>query len=107
MTQRCTIQRNAAATDEWGSPGAPGWVDHLTDVPCYAWVNSGREVLGNEVVVVTELHVYLPSGTDVTEADQIVSITDRRARLIHPGPMNIKSVDPYPGHLEATVISTL
>lgn len=107
---RCTIQRNTAATDDWGQPGAPGWTDHLTDVACYATVHSGTEIVGSltgggggettaQVAVLTDMHVYMPEHADVTEKDRIVSITDRQGSVLFAGPLDIKSVDLRPRRL--------
>jgi hypothetical protein len=113
MTMRATVQRNNASTSRWGQPGAPGWSD-VADVACYAVINSGtssgREILGGsgdqEVVVLSTLHVYMPEGTDVTEKDRLLAITDRQGAELFPGPMDIKSVDRRPGRmLDVTVRS--
>lgn len=105
MTMRCTIQRNGAATDDWGQPGAPGWADTLADQPCFAWVQKGTEVMDNKVVVIHDLHVLLPLDTDVTEADQIVEVTDRQGDLKFPGPMQIRSVDRMKTFLDVSVVT--
>lgn len=116
MTMRCTVQRNTAAADDWGGTGAPGWTDHLTEQACYAVIHAGQEVIGSvstradrpaEVYVMNDIHVFMPVGTDVTEKDRIVSITDRKGTEIFGGPMDIKSVDLRPRQLlDLTVRST-
>lgn len=103
---RCDVERNTAAADDWGAPGAPGWASHLTDKACYAWIHTGREVLSGLVVVVTELHIMFPLHTDVTEKDRIVSVTDRQGNELYPGPMNIKNVERRAYFITVTVEST-
>lgn len=106
LTHRVTIQRNAhgASEDSWGNPEEPGWEDHLTDLPCRVWTASGQEVIDPTTVVVMEnMHLLLPIGTDVTENDRISAVTYRGA-TIAAGPISIRAVMQHQDHLELMLV---
>jgi hypothetical protein len=104
FVHRCTIERDRATTDDWGQPGTPDWEGNVADLPCYAWVTGGREPVGQErTVVVVDLRVLLPLGTDVTESDRIGDITER-GDVIFPGPHGIEAVLRQRDHLELILV---
>lgn len=85
MTHRCTILRNAGASNSWGGKDA-AWQTHLSDQPCRAWyVNESPLVAPAEVVAVGTYRLALPAGTDVTVDDRVGPVTLRGATVM-PGP---------------------
>lgn len=104
--QRCTIQRDAAATDPaWGTPGAPDWQNHLVDVPCRARDEGGREpepVDDTRTAVFLGRRIMVPLGTDVTEADRVSAVT-HRGQTVMDGPMGVEAVLVRRTHLELMV----
>ncbi len=105
MIQRATIQRDTAtSTDDWGGSVAPTFTDHLISVPCRAWFQAGREVIdGDKTAVVEDRRIIFPKDTDVTEADRVTSVTNRKGIEILPGPMVIESVGLRQDHIIALV----
>lgn len=105
LTHTCTIQRSTATTDDWGNPGPPVWADHLVDQPCRHWATAGREVVANTttVVVVEDLRLLLPLGTDVTEADRVTSIL-YRGGTVQDGPLDIRGLLAHQDHLELILV---
>lgn len=99
MTMRATIERNGAGANALGSPGPPDWATHAT-VACYAWLGTGRDNFGAPIPFVNRgARAIVPAGTDVTEADRIATIKDRRGTEIF-GAMDIESVEIRSGHIE-------
>lgn len=105
LTYRCTIERGTSSTDEWGNPGPPTWSAHISDQPCRAWATAGREVVTDTttVVVVEDVRLILPLGTDVTEADRIASVT-YRGGTIQDGPLGIRAVLVNADHIELLLV---
>lgn len=107
MRHRCSIARDANAgggDTPWGSDGPPDWQPHITDLPCRVWTNAAREPTETQkTFVVEDRRLAIPLGTDVTEADQLTSVTDVAGNVIYPGPMNITGVLTYHDHLELLV----
>lgn len=107
LIHRCTIERNgnAAASDAWGGPLAPGWESHLVDVPCRAWATAGHEAVtdGTTVVVVEDVRLMLPLRTDVTERDRVASITSR-GQTTQAGPLGIRAVLTHQDHIELVLV---
>lgn len=105
----CTIERNVNedTEDALGQPSPPGWAAHLTDVPCRTWASSGRETVNADtaasVVVVEEVHLIVPLGTDVTERDRIASVT-YRGETTQAGPLGVRAVLTRPDHIELVLV---
>lgn len=100
LTHLCSIERDGATTDDWGLPGEPDWATNAANVPCYAWVEAGREAIGSDrAVVVRDMRIVVPLDTDVTEGDRVGDVTER-GEVIFPGPLQIEAVLRYPTHLE-------
>lgn len=100
LKYRCSIERNNATTDEWGQSGTPDWSELDDDLPCYAWVDGGREAVTTErTAVVRDMRLLLPLGTDVTESDRIGDISERGS-VIFDGPFGIEVVLRHRDHLE-------
>ena len=107
MTHRAAILRdaNAGQTDAGGQPLPPDWQPHLADVPCRCWAEPSEEVSadGDRTVVVEGRRIIFPVGTDVTEADRVARVTDRRGNLIFDGPARIEGLVRRPDHLSAVL----
>lgn len=106
LIHSCTIQRdpNADTPDAWGTPSSPDWQDHLTDVPCKFWTQSGMEQTTSETWVVDEAsRLIFPLGTDVTERDRIGDVS-YRGTVIVPGPTSIRAVVYRADHLELFLV---
>lgn len=93
LTHLVTVQRddNAGSTSG-GWTQAPDWQDYLTDVPCRAWTQAGREqVDATTTIVVEDLRLIMLLDTDVTEHDRLGDIRYRGDTII-PGPFDIHAV---------------
>lgn len=99
MTHRAKIERPTTGTDSWGNPGAPVWNTHLADLPCRAWFQKGRELVGDLNVVIEDRRMVCPRDTDIVEGDRVAEVKDRRSRLVFDGPMRIESVGRRKDHL--------
>lgn len=103
MKHRATIERDANANteDEWGGPQEPDWQEHLTELPCKAWFAAGREIVGQVNAVVEDRRMIVPRRTDLTEADRVAAVTDRKGEPIpgFEGPMRIETVGGRSDHL--------
>lgn len=104
MRHRCTIERDnsdQAPTDSWGDQPEPDWKPHLENLPCKTWFETGREAIDTKVEAIETRRMMVPLGTDVTEADRVAFVTDRRGvRRLFEGPANIESVGARADHLE-------
>lgn len=102
MTQRCAVERDGAATDDEGNPAAPAWSSHIASLSCRFFHGTAeREVIDSDrSVVVEDSRMYVPLGTDITEADRINGVTDRLGNAIHSGLFNIRAVTRRATHLE-------
>lgn len=101
---RCVIERNGATTDNWGDSTGPGWAPHLSDVPCRAWTTGGSEpVDDNRTVVIEDRRISMSIGTDITEKDQVQSVTDLAGNIIFDGPMTVEAILRHTDHLEVLV----
>lgn len=102
MIHRATIERDGAtgATD-WNGEPAPVFAAHLSDVKCFAWSQSRKEVLDAEKTTVLEtLRCIMPLSTDVIEEDQISVIANRVGTTLLAGPLRIESIQRVHTHLE-------
>ncbi len=105
MTHRCLIERNTqTGTDPQGNALAPTWSTHLSDQACKLWQRPDDEIIdGRRTVVAESIRLVLPVATDVTEADRVNGVTDRRGATVLAGVMNIRSVVKKASHLELSL----
>jgi hypothetical protein len=101
MIHVCTIERDAqAADDPWGNPDTPDWQVLYREVPCRAWMVAGKETATDDrTVVISDLRLIVPLGTDVTERDRIGDVY-ARGEAAFVGPFQIELVIRQPDHLE-------
>jgi len=102
LRHRATIERdvNAGGSDAWGGSPPPDW-QPLATVSGNAWTNAGRELVEpDRTVVIEDRRMSVPLGTDVTEADRILSVTDRSGAEVFDGPMNVQAVLRFGDHVE-------
>ena len=102
MTHRALVERTVTTpADDYGGAPAPAWETHIAAMPCWFYTSGGAEsVRQRGTVVVEQLRMLAPSGTDITEQDRINSITDRAGGSVYAGLLNVGSVLPAHGHLE-------
>lgn len=108
MTHRCTVRRDtnaeAGSVDAWGNPVAPSWSDRLTDQPCYIWQpRMGGEIEGRRNVNIYTWEMMLPSGTNVTEKDQITDVKDRAGDALTDETFNVVQIARKRDHLHLTL----
>ena len=101
MRHRCTTQRNQAPADEWGAPGPPDWQPNLSDQPCHAWLDAARRVIGpDQDVMVVDIRLLMPLGSDVKESDRVAQVTDRLGTTtVVAGPLLIDTIGQRKDHL--------
>lgn len=108
MVHRCNVERDASLdtqTSPWGGDPPPDWDLHLTDLHCRFWFDSGQTKYdGQKQVEITTRKLVVPLGTDITEDDRIVSVRDRRGRVVADGPMRIDSVGDREDHRVLRVV---
>jgi hypothetical protein len=106
LTHLVTIQRDASAGVDggWGNPDVPNWQPYLVGVPCRAWATAGHETINETTnVVVEEVRLIVPLGTDVTEQDRLGDITHRGAVFL-AGPTGIRAVLRHADHLDLVLV---
>ena len=104
MRHRSTVQRNIAGDDDFGQPGPPVWEDHLTGLPSHVWDAGGRRVIkGADNVILTDLKLIVPLGTDITPLDQLSVVADKLGATILAGPILIDGVSVRADHLECSL----
>lgn len=110
MDQQAVIQRDAGVPDRYGADGTPDW-QPLATVPCkLSWAHSSgvrsaqREYpTSQRLAPVSDGMIMLPSGTDVTEADQIIRLLDAAGNLYIDGVFEIVAVVNQITHIELGV----
>lgn len=80
---RAEVSRNVeTGTDPLENPLPPRFETHLPWVPCYFWRKAGRTAISEEITAIVEdLRMIVPRATDVTEADRITHVWDRRGEI--------------------------
>lgn len=105
MRDRCLIERAATSTGSWNVPGPPTWSAHVSGVPCRVFAKDGRERTDAETnVVVEDMRLLVPLGTDVTASDRVGLVTRRGATVV-AGPVGIRAVLPRATHLELVLVA--
>ncbi len=105
MRHRTTIQRDTTVSDGGGGY-TDGWSDHVTHVPCHAWVNTDQDILegGDRPEAIEMRELIVPRDIDVKVGDRIEDISNRREdKVLFSGPFRVDSVSERPDHLKLTV----
>jgi hypothetical protein len=107
MTHRALVQRdaNAGTQDAYGNEQAASWATQIAAQACYYWQPAtGRaESQGERNVLIYGHQVVMPLETDITEADRINGITDRRGRVVSADVFGITGIARKPDHLLLTL----
>jgi len=107
LTHSTTVQRdaNADTVNAAGAQESPDWADHITDLPCRAWTNAGREQFdATTSVVVEDMRCIVDLGTDVTEQDRLNGVTDAYGQSIIDGLVSVRAVITRKDHLELILV---
>ena len=107
MVHRAVIERNtpSPAVDGYGGPGISVWASHIASMPCFASTKPARHVEdGGKDTVIEDFRMMFPITADVTDADRVANITDRRAVVKFAGPFKIETIIQTEAHKEALLI---
>jgi len=102
LVHRATTERNQNlnSDDGWGNPLPPDWETNLIDLECRAWIASHQVVTSKgSLVVVLEVHLIVPLGTDILNEDRITTISWRGDTFID-GILDVQAVLRQKDHLE-------
>lgn len=103
MTHRCTVWRYTLGAEDPYGDAEETPAEHISDLPCYLWnaitAYTGETIAADRDYVFHEYRMIVPKDTDVTEADYVEGVSDRRGTTINGNHMNIKAVIPRPDHL--------
>jgi hypothetical protein len=94
MRHRATVLRNVeTSTGRWNTPVAPDYQPLEDPIACWFWsagTAGTRTVEGPAVnVVLEDLRMLVPLGADLSTADRIGDVVDRRGRIISTGELRI------------------
>lgn len=106
MTMRAKITRSTPGSLDRNNHPTPGAFTALATVPCWAWAASMRETGADpdKVATVQQVMAMVPRGTDVTSADQVSAITNRRNETQFAGPFLVDGEpEGRPDHLLLTL----
>jgi hypothetical protein len=106
MTLRALVERDAnlgGVTSKGYAKGAD-WETHIEALPCYVWSKQrqGAQERADAVrtVVIDEIRMIVPKGTDITERDRVNGVTDRLGNPYLSGILNIRGVQERLTHRE-------
>ena len=81
MPMRCSTARDQGATNPYGT--GQDYQSHLSAVPCYWWVRTGREDTDSQrSVVLADEHLIADHDADIRPGDRILSLTDHEGRPV-------------------------
>lgn len=99
-----TVERDESEPAGWGDASVPDWQPHLTSLRCRYWATFGREQMDAESqVVIEDMRLIVPLGTDVTEKDRLGDITYQGTTIV-TGPVGIRAVLAHKDHLELILV---
>ncbi len=105
FTMRAVVERNGATgKDPWGGAVAPAF-SAIGTIRCFAWSNQSREIVdGDKSAMLEDLRLMAPLGSDLTEDDELVAITDRLGNVLIPGRLKVDGpVQRKHTHVEAAL----
>ena len=96
-----TIIRDVAtSTDPYGGRTVTADAPTTTAVACFLVTKSGREaVAADRVVVVDQVELLVPLGTDIKATDRIGDVLNKAGVTLMAGPMNVLSILSHHDHL--------
>lgn len=102
---RATIERNTqSGSDAHGHPDVPTWGSHLT-LDCRVYTNRrALTVDGNKQASKDTLRIAFRLGEDVTRADRVNGITDRKLTTIYSEVFEIRQITRRKDHYEADLV---
>lgn len=92
---RARIERNVEpSVDPYGHPLPPVWVEHIAALPCLFYQRSvpGETTAGGKAAVVVLPEMLVPRDADITEADRVGRVVDRRGQVINSNVIHIKAL---------------
>ena len=91
LTMRALVERDqASGTDAWGNPVAPDF-QPLATLPCFVWSNQSRELVdGDKTAMIEDMRALFALDADITENDEISSVTNRQDVEIIPGRLKVE-----------------
>jgi hypothetical protein len=100
MKMRANTARPTEVNDGGGGV-TRSFATRLTGVPCW-WspISSSENTVAAQTGVSPTSRVFMPKGTDITEADQVTEIRDRLGVLLIQGPLRVETVIPRRNHLD-------
>jgi hypothetical protein len=110
MRHRAVVLRdaNAGTTGRWNTPAAPDFQPLDDPIACWLWSSADRTVEGPAVnVTVEDLRMMVPLEADVTSADHIGTVTDRRGRVIDAREMKIEADQVVAGSHRELVLTAI
>lgn len=105
LIHEATVLRDTegSGSTSWGKE-SPQWTTHIAALPCRVWTSTGRQAVDQvTTVVVEDMRLICPIGTDITAADRIEQITYRGDAIV-PGPVGIRAVMQHKDHLELVLV---
>lgn len=101
----CRIERKQGSeVDPYGNEMPPSWGVYHDNLKCWYWIEPTQDAVAEQPtrmgwpdIALDKVNLVLPAGTDVTEEDRILEVTDLDGNVI-TGPMNIKEVRKRPYH---------
>jgi hypothetical protein len=102
---RAQLQRNSATgTDPRGQALPPVWTTAGT-LRCFVWSKASREVVdGDKTAMIEDVRGLFALGTDITEGDRLVAVTDLGGVVRIAGPLEVEGpVQHKHNHLEAAL----
>ena len=108
MIARATVERNSeTGTDAHGHPLVEAWAFHLT-LPCRVYNDNKRLIIdGDKTATIGQLRIAYPllnnngKNIDVTEADRITAVKDRKGTSLYTDDYDIRQITRKYTHYEA------
>ncbi len=103
MFDRATVERDTVTTtDDYGHPLPPVWGSHITSMSCRVYSNKGTYITdGDKSATVEVLRIAYRLDADITDADRITIIKDRRGVTRYTGNFELKNTARKYNHFEA------
>lgn len=105
FVHRATIERNTqSGLDGFKSPLVPTWGSHLT-LDCRVYTNKrALTVDGDKQATKATLRIAFRLGADVTRADRVNGIKDRKDTVLYSEVYEIRQITRRKDHFEADLV---